>query len=110
MQTAVFNIKIRETELKIHNVVDLITTTVLDTKSKEVENEISNVTDLVKKTYYDAKISDIEGKFTDLRLTHLMQKKNQKELINESDISNLVKISELNKEFSTLTTKAQLKA
>ena len=63
MQTAVFNIKIRETELKIHNVVDLITTTVLDTKSKEVENEISNVTDLVKKTYYDAKISDIEGKY-----------------------------------------------
>ena len=39
-----------------------------------------------------------------------MQKKTQKELINESDISNLVKISELNKEFSTLTTKAQLKA
>ena len=63
MQTAVFNIKIRETELKIHNVVDLITTTVLNTKTEEVENEISNVTDLVKKTYYDAKISDIEGKY-----------------------------------------------
>ena len=39
-----------------------------------------------------------------------MQKKPQKELINESDISNLVKNSESNKEFATLTTKAQLKA
>ena len=40
----------------------------------------------------------------------MQKKKSQKELVNESDTSSLVKNSELNRELATLTTKAQLKA
>ena len=65
---------------------------------------------LVKKTDYDAKISKFEGKyFTNSDYNKfasdiLDAKIKQKELANKSDISNLVKNSDL------LATKAELKA
>ena len=84
------------------DVSGLLTTTVLNTKISEVENKIPNVSGLVKKSDFHAKISDIEGtnftasdsnKFTSDILDTIT---NQKELINKSDISNLVKNSDLN--------------
>ena len=65
---------------------------------------------LVKKTNYDAKISKFEGKYftssdyNKFASDILDAKIKQKELANKSDISNLVKNSDL------LATKAELKA
>ena len=65
---------------------------------------------LVKKTDYDAKISKFEGKYftssdyNKFASDVLDAKIKQKELANKSDISNLVKNSDL------LATKAELKA
>ena len=65
---------------------------------------------LVKKTDYDAKISKFEGKYftssdyNKFASDILDAKIKQKELANKSDISNLVKNSDL------LATKAELKA
>ena len=70
-----------------------MTTAVLNTKIDEAENKIY-VSGLVQKTDYDAKTSDIE----------------EKELLHKSNISNLVKNSDLNTKLATLATRAELKA
>ena len=93
-----------------------MTTTVIKTKISEVENKIANVRGLVKKTDYDAKISNIVGKYittsNDNEFTSdiLDVKIKQKELVNKSNISNLVKNSDLNTKLAKLATKAELKA
>ena len=87
----------------------------LNTKIKEVKNKILDLSGLVKKTYYVGKISEIEGKYMTTsdynKFTNdlLDAKIKQKELVNKSDISNLVKNSDLNTNIAPLTTKAELK-
>ena len=72
-------------------------------KLKRVEKNIDDFTDLVKITDYDAKISDIEGRyFTASDYNKYMSdildaKIKQKALVKKSDISNLVKNSDLDK-------------
>ena len=72
-------------------------------KLKRVEKNIHDFTDLVKITDYDAKISDIEGRyFTASDYNKFMSdildaKIKQKALVKKSDISNLVKNSDLDK-------------
>ena len=75
-----------------------MTTTVLDTNIGEVEIKIPDVSGLVKKTNYDARISDIEKKYLTTsdnnRFTSgILDAKMKKELVNKSNISNLVKNS-----------------
>ena len=78
-------------------------------KLKRVEKNIHDFTDLVKITDYDAKISDIEGKyFTASDYNKFMSdildaKIKQKALVNKSDISNLVKNSDLDKSISNIS-------
>ena len=85
-------------------------------KIEEVQNKIPDVSGLVKKTDYDAKISDIEGKyFTTADYNKFTRdvldiKIKQKKLVNKSNISNLVKNSDLNRKHIILVTKAVLKA
>ena len=72
-----------------------MTTTILNKKNKEVDNKIHDLTGSVKKTDYDAKISNIEGNFTTSDYNKftsdiLDAKIKQKELVNKSDISNLL--------------------
>ena len=72
-------------------------------KLKRVEKNIDDFADLVKITDYDAKISDIEGRyFTASDYNKFMSdiidaKIKQKALVKKSDISNLVKNSDLDK-------------
>ena len=92
-----------------------MTATAINTKIKEVDNKIPNLSSLVKKTDYDAKISDIQGKyFTTSDYNKFTgdifdAKIKQKELVNKSDICNLVKNSDLNTILATLATKTELK-
>ena len=78
-------------------------------KLKRVEKNIDDFTDLVKITDYDAKISDIEGRyFTASDYNKFMSdildaKIKQKALVNKSDISNLVKNSDLDKSISNIS-------
>ena len=78
-------------------------------KLKRVEKNIHDFTDLVKITDYDAKISDIEGKyFTASDYNKFMSdiidaKIKQKALVKKSDISNLVKNSDLDKSISNIS-------
>ena len=78
-------------------------------KLKRVEKNIHDFTDLVKITDYDAKISDIEGRyFTASDYNKFMSdildaKIKQKALVNKSDISNLVKNSDLDKSISNIS-------
>ena len=77
-----------------------------------MKNKIPVVTDLVKETNYDPKILKIEGKYINTSDSNkftsniLDAKVKQKELDNKSDISNLIKNSDLN----TLAAKTELKA
>ena len=93
---------------------DLLTIPVLNIKFKEVDNKIPDVSSLVKKTNYDAKISNIKGKcFTTSDYNKFTSdvpdaKIKQKEWVNKSDISNLVKNSDLNTKLATLATKVEL--
>ena len=72
-------------------------------------------TGLVKKTDYEAEILHIEGKYFTIFIYNkftsdiLDARLKQKELVKKSDISNLVKISDLHTNF-TKATKAELKA
>ena len=72
-------------------------------KLKRVEKNTDDFTDLVKITDYDAKISDSEGRyFTASDYNKFMSdiidaKIKQKALVKKSDISNLVKNSDLDK-------------
>ena len=77
-----------------------MTATVLNIKIGKVENKISNITDLVKKKIIT--LEKIEKKyFTIADYNKFMSERldakiKQKELVNKSDISNLVKNSDLN--------------
>ena len=78
-------------------------------KLKRVEKNIHDFTDVVKITDYDAKISDIEGRyFTACDYNKFMSdildaKIKQKALVKKSDISNLVKNSDLDKSISNIS-------
>ena len=93
-----------------------MTRAVLNTKISGVESKIRDVSGLVKKTDYVAKIKEIERKYFTTadynRFTSetLDAKIKQKELVNKSDISNLMSNTDLNTKFTTLTIKAELKA
>ena len=73
----------------------------------EAEIKLLNVSSLVKKLDFDAKIPDIEGKYFTTsdynKLTGgiLDSKIKQKDLVNKSDISNLVEDSDWNTNFRT---------
>ena len=85
-------------------------------KVGEVENKIPDLDCLVKKTIYDAKFSKIERKYCTNYYYNKLTKKifdakiNEKELVEKSDVSNLVKNTDLNTKPNTLVTKAELKA
>ena len=89
----------------------LVTTSVLNRKVGEVENKHPAVSGLVKK----AKILEIEGKYfttfdyNTCMIDILDGKIKQKEIVTKSDISNLMKKSDLNTKLRTLATKAELK-
>ena len=88
-----------------------MTTAVLNTKIEEVKNKIPSVSDLVEKTDYNAKkISDVETKYfttSDYRFRSdiLKMKIKGKRLVEKSNFSNLVKISNLNTKLASLTAK-----
>ena len=96
---------------KIPDVSGLVTATVLDTKIKEIDNKIHDLSSLFNKTNYDTKISEIEEKYfttfdyNKFRSNILDAKVKQKELVNKSNISNLVKKFDLNAKLTTLATK-----
>ena len=75
-----------------------------------------DVNGLVKKKDYDSKISDIEGEclttsdYNNFTSDILDAKIKQKELVNKSDISNLVRTPDLNTKLETLATKGEFKA
>ena len=93
-----------------------MTTTVLDTKIGEVKNKIPDVNGLVKKTNYNSKISDIAKKYFTPSDYNKFTKKildgkiKERGLVDKSDISNLVKNSDLNKKLVVLTAEVELKA
>ena len=101
---------------KIPDVSGLVTTTVLNTKISEVKNKIPIVSDLVKKTNYDSKILEMDGKYITtsdydkFKSDILDAEIKQKELVNISDISDLITNSNLYVKLATLATKAALKA
>ena len=78
-------------------------------KLKRVEKNIHDFTDLVKITDYDAKISDIEGRYftaSDYNkfISDILDAKiKQKALVKKSDISNLLKNSDLDKSISNIS-------
>ena len=108
MTTAVVNTKIGEVENKTPDTSGLATTAVLNKKFSEAENKISDFSKLVKKLDYNAKVTDIETNyFTNYDCNKFMNdilnvKKKQKEIFSKSNISNLVKNSELNTKLVTL--------
>ena len=85
-------------EIKILRVSGLATTTVLATNIKEFNSKIPDLSNCVKKTDSDVKRLELEGKY----ITN--------KSVNTSDISNLVKNSNLNAKLATLATKTELKA
>ena len=102
---------------KIPDVSGLVINTILKAKISEVKNKTPVSSDLVKETNYDTKISaDAEGKFITISdynkfLSDIIAAQiKQKELVNKSDISNLVKSSDLNTQLETLATEWKLKA
>ena len=73
-----------------------MTTTVIHTKISEVRNKILVVSDLVKKIDYEDKTLKIQGKYSSTSdynkcISDIIDAKIKKELVNKSDISNLVK-------------------
>ena len=108
MTTAIANTKIGEVENKTPDTSGLATTAVLNKKFSEVENKVSDFSKLVKKLDYNAKVTDIETNyFTNYDCNKFMNdilnvKKKQKEIFSKSNISNLVKNSELNTKLVTL--------
>ena len=81
---------------KILCVSGLAATTVLATNIKEFNSKIPDLNSCVKKTDSDVKWLELEGKYT------------TNKSVNTSDISNLVKNSDLNAKLATLATKAEL--
>ena len=104
--------KIRDVEFKIPGINGLVTAAVLDTKFGEIEHKIPDVSELVKKEDYDAKITEIEGKYfttadyNKFTSNILDSKIKQKELVNKSNISNLINNSDLNTKLTILEAKA----
>ena len=102
--------------IKKLDVGSLVAKTLLNTKCGEIENKIPQITDLRKKTDDNAKIIDIEKKYFTTadynKFTNETFDANikQKELVNNSDMSNIKKNSDLNIKLATLATKAELKA
>ena len=97
------------------NINSLANAIVLNANIGEIENEMANVTVLVKKTVYDAKIYEIKWKYLNtidyhkFTISILDTKKNNnnnKNLVNEVNISSLLKNSDLNTKLATLATKA----
>ena len=91
----------------------MVTTTVFNTNISNVKNKIPVLSDLVKKTDYHPKILEIGGKYITAsdykKLTSdiLYANLKQTELVNKSDISNLVKNSYLSTTFAALAIKAE---
>ena len=82
---------------------------------KLIENKIPGIIGLIEKTVYDAKILDIDKKYVStsdykFKKEILNAKIKEKKLVDQSDISNLIKNSDLNTKLATLATKSQLKA
>ena len=107
--------KIGEFGIKIPDPSSLVTTTVLNKKIKEGKSKIPDASGLIKKTNFDAKISEIKKKYCTTFDYNKFTKKifNEKikenKLVDRSDISNLVKNSDLSIKLATLATKAELK-
>ena len=84
----------------------LVTITVFNTKIGEAENKIPDVSVLVKKMDYNTKVSDIEGKYFSTPDNNKFTRKifetkiKEKGLVDKSSISNLLKNSDLNTNFS----------
>ena len=104
--------KIREKILKCSqktpDVSGVGTTTVLNTKIREVERKIPHTSGLVKKADYNMKITGIEANYlTTLDYYEftgeiLETKIKEKGLVDKSNISNLIKNSDLNTKLLTL--------
>ena len=94
-----YNVKNTEIEGKISSITGLATNAALDA----VENKIPNVSNPVKKTDYDAKILDINSKYftspdyNKFTSQTLDAKIKQKEIVDKSDIADLVKNAYLDK-------------
>ena len=92
-----------------------MTATILNTKIKTLDNKLSDLSGLVRKTDYETKTSEIEGKYFTIsdynKFTSVMPgvKIKRKKFVNKSNISNLVKNSDLNTKLTTLATRAELK-
>ena len=86
------------------------------TKISKVKNKILVVSDLVKKTDYGTKILEIDGKhittfdFNKFTSDILDAKMKQKELVNKSNISNLIKNSDTNTNLATSANKSRIKS
>ena len=107
--TAVLNTKMSEVEGKIPDASSLVTITVLNMYIGEVEIKIPYVSGLVKKINCDTKKSDIEKKkyCTTSDYNKFMNdiadaKIKENVLVDKSNISNLVKNSDLNTKLATL--------
>ena len=85
-----------DVDKKILRVSGLAATTVLATNIKEFNSKIPDLSSCVKKTDSDVKRLELEGKY----ITN--------KSVNTSDISNLVKNSDLNAKLATLATKTEL--
>ena len=100
--TTVLNIKIGKVENKVPDTIGLVTTTILNTKTEEVKSKIPDFSDSVKKIDCNAKISDIQKKYFTTsgynEFTSEIFEANikEKKLVDKSNISNLVKKSNLN--------------
>ena len=101
---------------KVPDISGLVTTTVLDTKIKDVDSKITDLSGLVKKAHYDGKILQIEGKYfttsdyNKCKSRILDAKIKQKELVNKSDISSLVKNSNLNTKLAITSNKRRIES
>ena len=94
-------------ENKILDINCFVTNTFPNTKIGEVGNKISDVSKLVKKIGYDAKISQTEEKYLttfdyNKFKNHMLDAQvKQKNLVNESNISHLIKNSTLNRKLES---------
>ena len=108
--------KVGDVDQKIGDDSGLVTTTALDTKIKEVDNKIPHLGVLVKKADYAIKMLEIGRKyftFSDYnKFTSdiLDAKINQTEFVNKSDVSNLVKNSDLNTKTCNISNLTRIKS
>ena len=116
LTTVVLNNKISKAENKIPDTSGLATTDVLNIKIGEVGNKIPDVSKLLKKTDCNTVIKDTNrkyfttadyNKFTSNILDTDIK---QKQLVSESNISDLINNSLLSANLAILATKVPLKA